>query len=78
MINFKHLTQVEETYFQHLKFALWAGVVLSALGVVSIVHAIFPFFLSRLPDNIFRYFLKNSQQRIDRVNKILKDKNIET
>jgi len=78
MINFKHLSQVEETYFEHFKFALWAGLTLILLGIVSIIHAAFPFLLSRVPDKIFRYFLKNSQHRIDKVNKILKEKNIET
>ena len=74
MINFNHLDQVEETYFQHLKFALWAGFILTLLGIVSIIHAIFPFLFSRIPDKIFRYFLRNSQARIDRVNKILREK----
>lgn len=77
MLNFKHLSQVEETYLQHFKFAVWAGVVLLLLGIVSIIHAIFPFFLSRVPDKIFRYFLKNSQARIDRVSRILQEKHIE-
>lgn len=77
IINFKHLDQVEETYFQHLRFALWAGAVMIFLGFVSIVHAVFPFLFDRVPDKIFRYFLQKSNQRITRVNSILKEKGIE-
>lgn len=77
MINFHHLDQVEESYFEHLRFAIWAGGVFLLLGTVSIIHAIFPFVLSRTPDKIYRYFVKKSQDRINRVNSILKEKNIE-
>ena len=77
IVNFNHLSQVEETYFQHLKFGVWAGIVLIALGIISLIHAIFPFFLSRWPDRIYRYFVNESSPRIDRVNRILKEKNIE-
>jgi hypothetical protein len=77
MLNFKHLKQVEESYSEHFKFAVWAGCVLVFLGLVSLIHAIFPFFLSRTPDKIYRYFVIKSNERMDRVNKILKEKNIE-
>lgn len=77
MINFHHLTQVEESYYEHFKFALWAGSVFILLGITSIIHAFFPFLFSRTPDKIYKYFVAKSQQRINRVNKILKDKKIE-
>jgi hypothetical protein len=77
MINFHHLDQVEETYFQHFKFALWAAGVFLVLGIVSLIHAVFPFVFSRTPDKIYRYFVKKSEQRISRVNNILKEKKIE-
>lgn len=77
MLNFSHLSQVNETYLEHLKFGLWAGIVLFILGIISIIHAVFPFLFDRIPDKIFRYFLKQSNERITRVNKILKDKGLE-
>ena len=77
MINFKHLQQVEETYFQHFKFAFWAGSVLIMLGVISLAHAIFPFVFARLPDKIYKYFVEGSKERISRVNKTLRDKDLE-
>jgi len=76
-MNPKHLSQVEETYFEHFRFAMWAGLVMLLLGIVSIIHAIFPFLFSRMPDKIYRYFQTKSKKRITKVNKILKRKNIE-
>jgi hypothetical protein len=76
-INFKHLEQVEETYLQHFRFAFWAGCVLFVLGIVSIIHAIFPFLFARTPDKIYAYFKKESAKRVDRVNAILKRKGLE-
>ena len=75
--NFHHLSQVEETYFEHFRFAMWAGLVMLLLGVVSIIHAIFPFFFSRLPDKIYKYFQTKSKERIERVNETLRRKKIE-
>ena len=77
MFNFAHLRQVEESYLEHFRFAFWAGCVLMFLGIISIIHALFPFCFSRFPDKIYRYFLKNSKYRIDRVNRILQQKGIE-
>lgn len=76
-INFKHLEQVEETYWQHFKFAFWAGCVLFVLSIFSLVHAVFPFMFSRVPDKIYKYFQKESAKRVDRVNTILKTKGLE-
>lgn len=75
--NPKHLKEVEETYFEHFKFASWAGATLILLGCVSLVHAVFPFLFARLPDRIYRYFVNKSKARIDRVNSTLKTKNLE-
>jgi uncharacterized membrane protein YoaK (UPF0700 family) len=75
--NIYHLTQVEETYWQHLKFGLWACLILLVTSFVSFVHAFFPFLLARVPDNLFKYFIASSQNRLDRINKVLKQKGIE-
>jgi hypothetical protein len=77
ILNFRHLQQVEETYLQHLKFGIWAGLVLLILAIVSIIHSVFPFLLVRYPDTIYRYFINRSQKRINQVNQILKNKNLE-
>jgi hypothetical protein len=75
--NPKHLSQVEETYWAHLKFGIWAGIVLMWLGIVSVIHALFPFLFSRYPDAVYKYFINASQKRISRVNTVLKNKNLE-
>jgi hypothetical protein len=77
IFNPDHLSQVEETYLQHFKFAIWAGVVLLLLGLISILHAVFPFLFSRYPDRIYKYFQETSKSRMMKVNSILKQKNLE-
>jgi len=77
MLNFRHLNQVEESYFEHFKFAMWAAFIFLILGTVSFVHALLPWIFSRLPDKIFKYFLKKSNHRINKVDELLKQKNIE-
>ena len=76
LFNTKHLLQVEESYVEHFKFSFWAGYTLVFLGIVSVVHAFFPFFLSRYPDKLFRDFVEQSCERRERVTAILKSKNI--
>jgi len=39
----EHPQEVGETYFSHQKFAMRTGIVLLALGAISIVHSILPF-----------------------------------
>lgn len=47
-MNFKelfteHPRSINETYFEHWKFASLRGLQLILLGVIAIIHAIFPF-----------------------------------
>jgi hypothetical protein len=77
LFNPQHLAQVEESYFAHFKFSVLAGIQLVALGLLSLVHGVFPFLFSRYPDQLFEYFLRWSQQRRDRVDRVLAEKNLE-
>jgi hypothetical protein len=77
LFNFKHLIQVEESYLQHFKFSIWAGVFLCYLGIISLIHAVFPFLFSRYPDRLFRHFVDWSANRRNRVDTILKSKKLE-
>jgi len=77
LFNIYHLKQVEETYWQHLKFGIWASVVLFAISVISFVHSFFPFFAARVPDKLYQYFVNRSKERLNRVNEILKNKNLQ-
>jgi len=76
-LNFQHLSQVEEKYSDHLKFGFLSGLYLILLGITSCIHAILPFFLSRVPDKMFVYFLQKTTPRITRVKEILRRKKIE-
>lgn len=40
----EHLKESHVTYFQHLKFAIYASVLLFYASIASFIHAIFPFF----------------------------------
>jgi hypothetical protein len=77
LFSVKHLGQVEESYLEHFSFGIWAGIVLGALAILSIIHAIFPFLFPRLPDKLYRYFVKKATPRLSKVNQILKDKKLE-
>ena len=77
LFNIYHLKQVEETFWQHFKFGLWASAILFLISVTSLIHALFPFFLARTPDKLYKYFISKSQQRLQRIDKLLKDKDIE-
>jgi hypothetical protein len=77
IFNPQHLDQVEESYFDHFKFSVLAGLQLVALGILSMIHGIFPFLFSRYPDQLFEYFLVWSQARRARVDRILAEKNLE-
>jgi hypothetical protein len=77
IINFYHLQQVEESYLEHLKFGLWAFLVLSLLALLSLIHAILPFFIARWPDRLYKYFQEKSKARIEKVSRKLQEKNLE-
>mgnify|MGYP003131068520 FL=1 len=42
-MNFNHLKELDETYFQHAKCASLYSMLFLGLSIVSIIHAIFPF-----------------------------------
>lgn len=39
----KHPAKINETYFQHLRFAMYCGIQMIIAGMACIIHAIFPF-----------------------------------
>lgn len=63
----KHLEQVGETYFEHLKFGMWAAGVCLLLSITSFVHAVFPFILPRTPEKIYQYFHTRAKARLDKI-----------
>jgi hypothetical protein len=48
----EHPRSVDETYFQHLGFALWFSSRLLAAGVAAFIHALLPFCFEKTAGNI--------------------------
>ena len=53
----KHLEEVGESYLEHAYHATKLSVVLVALGLLCLVHAVFPFILSKVVTSRFAYIV---------------------
>ena len=62
-LNFKHLKEANEGYFEHLGVAVWYSIRLSCLALRVAVHALFPFIWYNEVDPTIR---KLNQDRHDR------------
>lgn len=71
---FKHLKTVQESYWNHLKFGIWAGVVCLLLSILSFIHAVFPFLFPGVPERIYDYFESKVTPRLTRIKKLRKQK----
>lgn len=60
----EHPNSVGETYPQHFLFALEVGVSLLVLGIICIVHSIFPF-----------WFVKTTSHHVEKIHERMKDRN---
>ena len=65
MINFKHLEEMNQTYWAHgtnamsnLPKALWVSVLSGWMVPVIIIHSIFPFLLNNTIGKWYRYLHK--------------------
>lgn len=61
----EHPKSVGETYFQHLRYALWAGSQMLVGGVCCTIHALFPFLFktkgSEKVEVLYKEFQKKRQ-----------------
>jgi len=76
IFNFKHLSEVEESYFAHLRYNLWVGGMVLLLAVVSFIHAILPFMFSRWPFAIRKYMMEKSLHRDRQISRALRKKGL--
>ena len=53
----KHLEEVGESYLEHGYHATKLAVVLIVLGLLCLVHAVFPFALSKVVSSRFAYIV---------------------
>jgi hypothetical protein len=76
IFNFKHLSEVEESYFAHLRYNLWVSCMVSLLAVISFIHAILPFMFSRWPFAIRKYMMEKSLHRDRQISRALRKKGL--
>ena len=62
-----HLDSVQESYWTHFKFGIWAAVVCVFLGAISLIHAVFPFLFPGVPERVYKYFKDSSAGRLERI-----------
>lgn len=48
-----------------------------AMGLVSLIHALLPAFLARVPDKMFRHFVAKASTRFKRVEAVLASKGLD-
>ncbi len=51
----KHLDDVNETYWQHFKFAFRIGLIFFITGVLVIIHAIYPNAFKSVGSDVIRH-----------------------
>ena len=66
----EHPHSVNETYLQHLYFAMKMGTLLMILGVIALIHSIFPFMFKETVSN---YLYKMTDEMKNRNRQILDD-----
>jgi hypothetical protein len=76
LFNFKHLLEVGEGYFEHLRFGLWVAGIQFLLAIMGMIHAFLPFLFARWPERLTNYLVTHSRRRTSDVRKSLKSKNV--
>ena len=62
MLNFRHPGDVGQSYFQHLLFALIEAIRCIVVGILLIIHAVFPFVF----DYIYSNHIRKASERISK------------
>ena len=63
LINFNHLSDVKESYWQHLHWCLYSTYIFIIMIPIAIIHGLFPMLLANVPDNIMVNYLKTFKNR---------------
>jgi hypothetical protein len=63
VIDFQHLSRVNESYWQHLKWAWGSACIFVVLLALAIVHGILPWLFAGWPDKILVNYLNKFQKR---------------
>ena len=62
-MNFNHLKETNETYFEHAKCASLYSLLFLGLSIVSIIHAIFPFIFHTTVSDKLEEMQKHLEER---------------
>jgi len=54
LIDFKHLQKVNKNYFSHGMRAIRVSLTMIAVGVIGIIHAVFPFIFLKTVSNTIK------------------------
>ena len=54
LIDFKHLQKVDKNYFSHGLRAIRVSMTMIAVGLIGIVHAVFPFIFLKTVSNTLK------------------------
>jgi hypothetical protein len=65
-----------ETYWQHFRFALGAGMKMMVAGVICILHGCFPFIFEHTASNIIIPLAKQLETKVEEVKQNKKTKGI--
>lgn len=59
----RHPQTVDETYFEHMRFAAWFAVKLLAAGSAALMHALIPALFEHTAGNIIRQLHRRIENR---------------
>ena len=63
LIELKHLSIVEESYWQHLWWCLYSTYIFIIMIPLALIHGFFPFLLANVPDKVLARYLSNFKAR---------------
>ena len=63
LFDFKHLSTVKETYWQHLAWALYSVGTNLYVAIITLIHGLLPFVLANYPDRILVKYIERFQAR---------------
>lgn len=63
MINLNHLKDVDENYWQHLRWCVYSVAIFILMIPLALIHGVFPFLLSNVPDRVMISYLRAFKNR---------------
>ena len=61
-MKIEHLEKINASYFKHFKYSIYFGSISLLVGVMSIVHAIIPWWFVETPYKLTKYQIKLAEE----------------